>query len=305
MNSCRKISVQISSKFCSFGSNNNKQNIFCSYIGAVTQSYDLPEAKTLFLLRRAYRSANQRVVREDVKTAFKISDRSATTALRTVELNYPSLVERAGHKIVWSKGAQPPRYVGEVDLVEQLMQGRVDLPDTGLYPDELPFFDATQRRPTPRDPACLTEIFQATMRERPLFIWYVGMRRGQTAVRRRILPLGLEKVDDQMRLIAQDIEHEDHPVRSFVLTRIVRTLVDNDRLPRKLLRQSRLDAQRQVTVKFNPGLTPDQRDVLAHEFAVRDGKVTMLERAVHEFKIQHAGHAVSSSLVLPVFSIQE
>jgi predicted DNA-binding transcriptional regulator YafY len=148
-------------------------------------------------------------------------------------------------------------------------------------------------------------IVNAIQHERVLRIVYVGLKYGETPAFRRILPLALERMNDQWRVIAQDIEQEDAPIRVFVLSRILDAEADLGRRPKRFVLQGHTDSVTDLEVKLNPRLTPAQQEVLSRELRVESGKVRVATRSLHEFKRRFADTPISKDAVWPPLLIKD
>lgn len=256
----------------------------------------------LFILRRAFRSPGRSVTRAHMKAAFGLTDGVATGRLNWCLGRYPDKLRRIGNRIAPVLGAEPPVEAGMSNLMSCIAQNTFDFSITGLTTDELPIRCRTTAQYLPRDLSVLQRIVDAIARDKTVAIKYVTMRRGDTGVWRRIYPLGIEKVGDQLRVDAQDLSIDLAPIRSFVMTRIVDSKEDTDKLRKGFVKMAFGDNARDLAIEFSDALTEAQRDVLANEFNVRHGKIRMSARAIYEFKQFHSGSPVSDEIVNPVFS---
>lgn len=257
------------------------------------------EAK--FIWRRAFRSANRTVVRADLLEAFDISKAGASQLLSATATASEGKLTRVGYKVIAPGWAKPPSFAGETDLIEAIESGLHDFRHTGLRTEDLPINRVKWTESMPVEPGALWLIVQALVRQESVWMQYVSMRQGDTGVWRRIVPLALEKSGDQMRLTAQDIEKPDHPVRTFVLTRILKAEEDNKPIPRGFVRANARVSDAILDVKFNSRFTPQQISVLSAEIRVVNNRVKVPCESVHEFKRLFSSVEIAADIVYPTF----
>lgn len=254
----------------------------------------------LFVWRRAFRSPLRTVVRAEVMEALGISKTAASTLLSDTVVASAGLLVREGYKVLAPVWSVTPVWIDETDLMESLDCGRTSFSQTGLRACELPINLSRWSSNLPAVPGALTTIVQACSRKRPVFIRYVGLRAGSRARFRRIFPLVLERMGDQWRLVAHDLEVEDFPLRVFVLSRITGANTDSSKLPRGFLAASPIDFKKPVNVDWDLRLTADQIEALRNELGVDShGKVSLNSRDEHEFLIRFGGQVVGPTIVWP------
>lgn len=256
-----------------------------------------------FVCRRVFRGPEGLIRRSDLIDAFGMSASKATQLLAVeVETNSKLLV-REGYLVRRRLGAQAPGYASMKDLMTKLDAGLRDFAYTGLRPEELPVNTWQLSENMPRDEGVMGTVVEACVRQRSVLIKYVGMRRGDEGAWRRVVPLCLERMGDQWRLTAQDLEREGAPVRTYVLARIIEAQRDIAPLPRRFVRANPDDSQRREKVVFNPRLSRVQRDVLEREIRIQDGYITLPSRCWHEFLIRFADGALSEDIAWPPLSL--
>lgn len=255
-----------------------------------------------FVLRRAFRFG--RVTRSDVIDAFPefSYSKGGMVLNRCLETHAQALV-RVGKSVVPSARATLPAVASEQDLLNALRHGLFEMRFTGLRPEELPIQKAAWLALGPTKPGALLTITHAIAHQSGVEIRYAGLRQGEVARWRQLFPLGLEQVGMQWRLIAQDLLADDFPVKSFVLSRVMDAAPMVERLPKTFVPQSETDRQVTVSVAFDDRLTLDQREVLAHELNIHQGKVTLNARARWEFERQFGGASAHDDVVWPPISV--
>lgn len=260
--------------------------------------YRPPTEVDLFVLRRAVRFGM--ATRSDVVEAFgKIGTTKATQALDYAALHWPQTLERTGKAVKLRTSHEIPPEAGEAQLMECLDNGWLEFRHTGLRHRELPVERVRWTAPGPQKPGVLSAIVTAIARESPLRIQYVGLREAESARWRLLYPVGLERMGEQWRLVAQDLEADGYPLKTFVLPRIVDAKPASVRVPRDMVRQAADDRLLGYPVSLNPRLTVDQRRVLAHELRIGNGRVILPRRSEFEYFRRYADEPVNPGIVWP------
>lgn len=252
-----------------------------------------------FILKRAFRAGA--VTRVDVVNAFGVSTATASRMMAEALARRGALLERHGQKVLPRLLAEPPTCASEAALLETLDAGGNDfLARTGLYPYELPVVYVAWTNSLPRKPGILATVVEAIRSEGFLRIVYLPMRDQAQPARRLIAPLGLERMNDQWRVVAQDLEKEQCPIRVFVLTRILEAEKEVlKRKPRGFVHQNISDGSVALDVMLNPKLTPLQKEVVSAELGIRDGKVRVARRGIFEFKRRFSREPTTPDAVWP------
>ncbi len=267
--------------------------------------YRPPDEVELFVLRRAVRYGL--VTRRDVLEAFgRMGTTKATLAMDYAAAHWPAALERTGKAVRLRENPEIPPEARETQLVECLENGWLEFRHTGLREQELPAERVRWTAAAPQKPGVVTEVVTAIVRQRPVRILYVGLRRGETARWRLVYPAGLERMGDQWRLLAQDLEAPDYPMRTFVLPRIFDARCSDAKLPKDIIRQSGENHVEPVPVRFNPDLTDDQRAALAHELGIRNDAVALPRRGVFEYFRRFSDEPVNPDAVWPpIFRVKK
>lgn len=254
---------------------------------------------TDFIVKRAFRAGA--VTRGDVILALGVSTATATRLMAEVVTKRGDILERFRQKIVPRLLAKPPACASEEALLQTLNEGGHDfLLRVGLYEYELPISYVSWTNSTPKKPGILGMLIEAIRTESYLRIAYIGMREKEEPASRVIAPLGLERMNDQWRVIAQDLGKDGYPIRVFVLSRIL----DAERAPLKrrppgFVHQHHSDAIVPVSVALNPKLSPLQKEIIASELGIRDGKVRLAQRGIFEFKRRFSDAPASPGAIWP------
>ena len=261
---------------------------------------DSKNAREQFIWRRAFRSPSRSVVRAEVIEAFGVSKTAASTLLNLAVDGANDLLRRDGNKVCAPPWAIAPHWADEADLMDSLDSGRVGFAETGLRAAELPVNLSNWSSSLPAAPGALTTIVEACTRKHSVYIRYVGLKAGDTSRFRRVFPVALERMGDQWRLVAHDLEAEGLPLRIFVLARITGASPDPTKLPRGFIPSSPVDFKQAVVVDWDLRLNEDQRQALRSELGIESSGVANLNsRDVHEFLIRFGGRTVSAGVVWP------
>jgi hypothetical protein len=266
--------------------------------------YRPPTELDLFVLRRAVRYGI--ATRADVREAFgRIGTTKATQALDYSALHWPRTLERTGKAVRLRDDAEIPPEAGEAQLMDCLDNGWLEFRHTGLRPRELPVERVRWTTPQPERPGVLSTVVAAVAHEEILRIRYVGLRENESARWRRVYPVGLERLGEQWRVIAQDLEAEGYPLKTFVLSRILDSEPTAERRPRDMVRLAADDRLVSYPVRLNPKLTEDQRRVLTHELQIENGRVVLPKRGEFEYFRRFADAPVNEDVVWPPLSRDE
>ena len=264
-------------------------------------THDLDD-KECFIWRRAFRSPDRAVVRKDLVSAFAMSESSASTLLSSVADRSEGRLEREGYKIVAPVWAQAPHWANEVDLMESLDRGQSRFSRTGLKSSELPVNYSSWSSNLPSAPGALEKIVTAIGKLRPVHIRYVGLKAGDKAKFRRVLPIALERMGDQWRLVAHDLSKSDTQLRTFILSRITGAVNDDCPLSKKsaVIRASPIDQKQRIKVGWHILINQDQKEALKSELGIdAQDTVMVYSRDVHEYLIRYGGRVVSTDVVWP------
>jgi hypothetical protein len=258
------------------------------------------DEKERFVWRRAFRSPTRSVVRAEVIDALGVSKTAASTLLNLAVDGSTGLLQREGNKVCAPPWAEAPHWADEADLMECLDRGRVAFAETGLRAAELPVSFSTWSSSLPAVPGALTTIVGACTHKHSVFIRYVGLRAGDKARFRRSFPVALERMGGQWRLVAHDLDAEDFPLRTYVLSRITGASPDPARLPRGFIPSSPVDFKQTLVVDWDLRLNEDQKQALRCELGIgATGATTLNSRDIHEFLIRFGGQAVAANVVWP------
>lgn len=267
------------------------------YTAGMNPEIDL---KRLFVWRRAFRSPARLVVRAELIEALGMSKTAASTLLNAVVDSSDGLLQRDGNKVVAPAWAKPPPWADEVDLMEALDHGRTSFAETGLRYAELPVNFSSWSSSLPSAPGAMTTVVDALTRKRSAFIEYVGLKASDTARFRRIFPVALERMGDQWRLVGHDLEADDFPMRTFVLSRITGASHDSKKLPRGFIAGNPVDFKQALAVDWDLRLNQDQKQALRSELGIDSKGVAHINsRDVHEFLVRFGGRAVSADVIWP------
>lgn len=282
--------------------------------------------RKLFVLRRACLLGN--VSRAQVMQAFNVTGDTARKDLMAAAEQWPNyLTYTPSQGVRVQPFAAPPEEASSTAFLSLMQSGAPS------YALGLTRYEPVSYNPAPRfvyqgpeDRQMVMTLFKACLARTPIDIEYVGLRLGETRKTRTVLPLGLELLGQQWRMVAHDVDTQKKQMgaeqKVFVLARILNVRVNlplhgkwlksprGERLDLQLLQVERPERDYQVTL--NRQFTPDQIEAMAREFALTlKGNVYVIrmpERNLVEFKRDYCAHAAASDddndlkeYALPVF----
>ena len=184
---------------------------------------------------------------------------------------------------------------------------------TGLYPDELPVQIKTWSFGDSVSNGLITAIASCTLHTKKsgrrldhrssLSIFYVSMQKGASCKWRNIVPLGLERVLDQWRLIAHDLNTEGYPIKTYVLSRVFGHRLLTAPLPVDFYRYLKAlnDLNELVRIDLNPDLTKDQEEAIRNELHIgKDSTMEISQRSKIDFLRRFSDIPVTESAIWPV-----
>lgn len=266
----------------------------------------------------AKRYAIKRIVRKgellasDIIRATGCSKPLATQIMADIIEEYPTATKKSGPKLclIYTPHAWTEE-TNDAQLFAAINQGANEI-DTGITTErkngkdgELPirFNRWSVGRVCDGLLTALISCFQQENLDHraSLKIEYVSMKLGDKAKWRRVVPIGLECVMEQWRLIAHDMDTPDYGVRTYVLARIIGHDVSVEPLPKKFKRASFDTIQSMVSVKLNPLLTPEQRKVMENELNIKaDGRIQVENRMEFEFLRRFGNIPVTEGAIWPI-----
>ena len=255
-----------------------------------------------FIVRRAFRCRS--VSRADLVEAINVSSATATRMMSYALKHHGDILERKGHNLVPKPLAKCPKYADEEDLLKNLDSGYHAPIITGLFEKELPVTYVSWTNSMPPRAGTLQTIVTAIQRKKQIDIVYIGLKRNQQPRNRKILPLGLEKMNDQWRVIAQDMEIKNFPVKVFVLPRIMASSMSSVSTRSPYI-QNYQDSITELHVNLNHNFNSDQKKIFAHELKVKNGKVSIATRSLHDFKRRFTDTPPSDDIVWPPLILKE
>jgi hypothetical protein len=238
----------------------------------------------LFILRRTIWSG--RATRADLMEAFPISEATASRAMKRACLRWPGVLVRKPKHVEAFLQVVPPPEASASRMLELLEQTPFSFAQTGLkVPDELRIAGFKIRQANPFDPQVAGTLIHATIRGVQLDLMYVGLRYGEAARWRSVMPLSFDTFQGQWRLHAHDLESAGFPVKSFVVSRMLDAQVSMNKKPKGLRLELGEIPVRRYRAKLNPRMTADQRLVIGRELGLNaKGEALISDSAFFYFK---------------------
>jgi hypothetical protein len=260
-----------------------------------------PESLGQFVVKRAFRVGE--VTRQDAVRAAGLSLSTATRLLAAALRDYDRYLRREGYRVRPQPLAEPPAFASEAALLDDLDVGHDAPVVTGLFADELPVVRVRWVTSLPPKRGVLSRLTAAIVAHRQLRLLYLGLREREAPHWRHVLPMALELMGDQWRLIAFEPDKaasRDPGVRTFVLSRIL----DAEAAPQRRLRgklppERHRDAKVHRRVALDPRYSPVQRQLIERELQISDGAVTIPARSEFEFRRRFSHQAVSAEVIWP------
>jgi len=259
-----------------------------------------------FVIKRAFRLGS--VSSQDLVIAFGFNALKATRSLSEAVKVCSDMLERRGKAVCPKLGVQAPEYASEETLLTDLDCGIADPVKTGFFPKEVPVEYISWTDSTPPEKGILSKIIKGIHKGSLLKIVYIGMKKGEVPKERRVIPLALEQMNDQWRLIAQEIrttltkerkkEHKAS-LRTFVLSRILKAEWDLGRKPKGFVQVGHWDDIVEIPVSLNASLSKQQGEVISRELKIRDGNVRIPSRSRFEFERRFMDSPVNPEAVWP------
>lgn len=266
--------------------------------------------RKLFILRRA--CLLDKVARREVMQAFDVAGATARKDLLAAAAQWPDyLAYTPSQGVQVRRFATPPAEASSTTFLN-LLQSDAPAHALGLTRYEPVSSNHAPRfvYQGPEDRQLVMTLFRACLTRTPIDIEYVGLRLGEVRKTRTVLPLELELLGQQWRLVAYDVDARKRQIgaeqKTFVLARILNAQVhlalhgkrlktsQGDRLEAQQLQVQRTECDYQVTL--NRSLTADQIEAVVREFALaRKGSVHVIrmpERNLAEFKRDHCARPV-------------
>ena len=261
---------------------------------------------SIFVLRRAWLIGRCR--RADVDRAFG-TDRSPNRASKIIAQavrEWSEALYRSARIGVFPDRRVPVPAPARAGVILDLLAQNAPPQETGLFPDDgVPIL-----RPTPAPAGAMSEsatqtILEAALRQAPIEILYVGLRRGESARWRTVWPRALEFTGLFWRIHAQDLEDTAgaYPIKTFVLARVMDARpVMNWKPPQEFRPRAVVRDRQRMRVHLSDALTADQAVAVCTQLGIRDGVMTWPDHALHAFRREFTSLPVSPDIVWPVIT---
>lgn len=248
---------------------------------------------TTFIIRRAF--WKRAVTRGDVIKAFGIGTNVATLEINRALRDFGTLLVRQGtgrgSVVVPLIGATIPTEAS-APVMLRLFEHLAHASETGLFEDEVAVLAPRNNLTYRSSQDTLFPIMRALIEPQVIEIHYVGLRKGESARWRRVIPRAMEFNGKQWRLLAHDVDTlKTYPLKTFVLPRILdaRFLgVMDSVIPRGVTLASVNAQPMSYMVTFHDQMTPDQEEATRRELGIAlDGEALLNPRDVYEFRKEH------------------
>lgn len=256
-----------------------------------------------FILKRA--TIKLKVLRSDIMDAFpgQISTSKATAVLRAAVSAYPEYLVYSERAVRLRPGSETAP-LNEFALIRNLLCSDT-YAKIGVTNSEIDVTAVEWANPLPHKGGAFRDLLCALTQGQQVEIQYVGMRINEMRRWRWIHPLGLERVGDQWRLVAHDLDEELRSVKTFVLARIFDIRRPAKRRPYGFVPLSTLDDTLTLRVRINTALTEDQQKVITHELGIKNGTIRIPRRSLGDFIQRYAGEGRREGIVWPPIFVEE
>ena len=244
----------------------------------------------LFILRRATWVGGVRSA--DVVRAFGVSRITAVMDLKDAVAYWtvpgpdgkPIAALRKEHGKVQPASSQIVHPEAEPEIILNLLANNATPCVTGLFETEK-FLSMPKRTwLTACQPDSLAAILKAIvavkcLKKTSLRMEYVGMKLDDKFRERWVCPIELQIDGPIARLLAVDLNDEEHPTKSFVLTRIRNARISNEPFPKKFqFMPLHLPESECFQIQFDPRLTPDQKAVMTAELNINNENIWTISK---------------------------
>jgi len=240
---------------------------------------------SLFVLRRCIWVG--RTTRADLMQAFGVPSATATRTLSYAVSHYPLTLRQKPKWVESIPHAAIPTPASAGVLLRLLGENPYQFAVTGLKPSELNVVITRLKHDVALsvDNAVLTLLLRATIHSTRIDIRYVGLRLGESARWRSVVPVALNYLQNQWRLMAHDLESTDFPLKSFVIPRILDAQLTTEKRPRGLRLQTGDIAQRVYKIRLNSRMTTDQKIAIQRELGInQNDEITLADNVLFDFR---------------------
>ncbi len=252
-----------------------------------------------FCIRRLMRVG--KVKRGDIIDATGISTVSASKVLSLI--NKESFITKKGDLLILDGFIDKKHYWHSVSNDEQLMyalDNGCSFEETGLKLSELNVTIKSLSSKSKIKQNLLSSIIKSLNQikvnhKSALDITYISLKEGSCGEVKRIVPIGLERLADQWRVIAHDLMSPQYPIKTYVLSRIIDFNFVTDDLPRSFKKRSPYSTKKIMEIKFNPRLTKEQIGVFKNKLGINENNILEIDSRLEFELLQRFGEIKKSS----------
>lgn len=284
---------------------------------------DASETHSIFVLRRAWTLGA--CLRADIERAFGTRQSPAKTSaiMAAAVRRWPAHLhweKRMGVRPVQSTMTPKP---AQAQVVLDLLASGASAQLTGVFDDDGVGILRPQPLPSrAMTPAATQMLLHAAMREQPVRVLYLGLRKGEQPRWRRLWPSALEYTGLHWRLHAQDMDEagtapasgsadtadgagaQAPPIKVFLLSRMLdaQPLSERD-APKGFKRRLLVQTMRRLRVHLSEDLTLEQEAVVKNSLDIApDGTMRWPAYSLYEFKRDYGRAPPSAHVVWPLLS---
>jgi len=257
------------------------------------------EKEKNFILRRA--TWHGRVNRDDVKKALDVSNATATRLLSECVHDFPALVRRMPKWIECIPFAWLPHEISAQTMLDLML--RNDKSKDFFAITGLDFNEARVLRTqfksdifTGTSISIADRLLRSIIIKSVVSIHYVGLKLGENARWRMVMPVAFHVMQGQWRIAAHDMEDGKCTLKFFVVSRILDARQPEGVVKSKCKRETGEIKLLTYKIKLNGRMTEDQKKAIKQELAINENNEIMMAREMEfDFRKLYMDNEIQSS----------
>lgn len=235
---------------------------------------------------------------------------TALAAIRDIVDRNPKLMIKTTKRWVVADGLEPPaEWLLDASITKTLSRDAES--STGILSGDI---EINRVRFTAHNPVADTAIMMSVRASRyrksgahhrgAIKIRYVGLRRGELARWRTIIPIRIEEFSGKWRIIGIDATIDE--IRTFQLSRIIEVDSHMYPIPAGVVVTGAYSPKRRVKIALSKELTEDQRIAAMNELGIDDhGMIELTEGQIHDMRHLYGVDKPTDNIVWPVIDSME
>lgn len=230
---------------------------------------------------------------------------TALAAIRDIVDSNPKLMIKTAKRWVVADGQEPPaEWLFDASITEKIFGGAES--SAGILSDDI---EINRIRFTAHNPVADITIMMTVRASRyrksgadhrtAIKIRYVGLRRGELAKWRTIIPIRLEEFSGKWRIIGIDAEKDE--IRTFQLSRVIEVDRHLYPIPPGVIVTGAYSPKRRVKITLSKDLTDDQRIAAMNELGIDESMlIELTEGQIHDMRHLYGVDKPTDNIVWPV-----